>query len=429
MIQINELSRIGFGAYRAAIDNEENESALRLAIQCGCNLIDTAAGYGNGNSEKLIGRVLQDIQDEKIFVITKAGYIGSSDLHLLQNLNRSGKGLSDLVNLPGNFKHSIHPDYLEAQIAISLQRLHRKYIDGFLLHSPEYYFDQKNMSADTGEYYRRIGKAFEFLEEKVKKGMIRYYGVSSNTLPLSGNANATDLAELLKISSRVSGAHHFRLVQFPFNIIERGAGEPSPITKKSLIELAKEHGIATFSNRPLNANSGAGALRLVIHDPGKLELNSAADGNVHDRCFAIIEEQLKRSGGGSDISEFPMVAYLKDNWTGIPHEGAFKSLFYRSFYPFIASLFNNDTPKEAMSAFREFEAIAWKYHLRTASARAIAWMESNNLKRLLPTASSQSLPANLCKEYLRLGIDHVLVGMRKPQYVNELKHLFPPPER
>jgi len=26
-------------------------------------------------------------------------------------------------------------------------------------------------------------------------------------------------------------------------------------------------------------------------------------------------------------------------------------------------------------------------------------------------------------------IDHVLVGMRKPQYVNELKHLFPPPER
>jgi aryl-alcohol dehydrogenase-like predicted oxidoreductase len=73
MVQLSELSKIGFGGYRISSNSKENESALHYAIQCGCNLIDTASNYGNGESEKLIGKVLQKIPNNKVFVITKAG--------------------------------------------------------------------------------------------------------------------------------------------------------------------------------------------------------------------------------------------------------------------------------------------------------------------------------------------------------------------
>jgi aryl-alcohol dehydrogenase-like predicted oxidoreductase len=60
-----KVSEIGFGAWAiggswGAQKDEDSLAALHRALDLGVNFIDTAAGYGNGRSEKLIGRVLKE---------------------------------------------------------------------------------------------------------------------------------------------------------------------------------------------------------------------------------------------------------------------------------------------------------------------------------------------------------------------------------
>ena len=73
-------SEIGFGAWAiggswGSQADEDSLAALNRALDLGCNFIDTAAGYGNGRSERLIGRVLRERagsgRRERVFVATK----------------------------------------------------------------------------------------------------------------------------------------------------------------------------------------------------------------------------------------------------------------------------------------------------------------------------------------------------------------------
>ena len=73
-------SEIGFGAWAigggwGAQADTDSIAALNRALDLGCNFIDTAAGYGNGRSEKLIAQVLRERaaagKTDKVFVATK----------------------------------------------------------------------------------------------------------------------------------------------------------------------------------------------------------------------------------------------------------------------------------------------------------------------------------------------------------------------
>ena len=69
------MSEIGFGGWAiggswGAQDDKESLAALEAALDRGVTLIDTAAGYGNGRSERLIGQVLKR-RSERIVVATK----------------------------------------------------------------------------------------------------------------------------------------------------------------------------------------------------------------------------------------------------------------------------------------------------------------------------------------------------------------------
>ena len=71
-----EVSEIGFGAWgiggKQWLGGSDDESlaALRLAIELGVNLIDTALAYGDGHSEKLVGEVVRQSRG-KVYVATK----------------------------------------------------------------------------------------------------------------------------------------------------------------------------------------------------------------------------------------------------------------------------------------------------------------------------------------------------------------------
>ena len=70
-----KVSEIGFGAWAIGgswgdQDDKDSLAALHKAIDLGVNFIDTAAGYGEGRSERLIGKLLKE-RSEEIIVATK----------------------------------------------------------------------------------------------------------------------------------------------------------------------------------------------------------------------------------------------------------------------------------------------------------------------------------------------------------------------
>jgi len=71
-----EISALGFGAWGIGgsmwigAEDDESLAALRRAIELGVNFIDTAAGYGGGHSEELVGRAVREAA-ETVHVATK----------------------------------------------------------------------------------------------------------------------------------------------------------------------------------------------------------------------------------------------------------------------------------------------------------------------------------------------------------------------
>jgi len=72
------VSEVSFGAWAiggswGSVDDDESYQALNRAVDLGVNFIDTADVYGDGHSERLIGRLLKERPNDEIFVATKAG--------------------------------------------------------------------------------------------------------------------------------------------------------------------------------------------------------------------------------------------------------------------------------------------------------------------------------------------------------------------
>jgi aryl-alcohol dehydrogenase-like predicted oxidoreductase len=71
-----KVSELGFGAWGIGgtgwigADDDESLRALRLAIECGVNFLDTAYAYGDGHSEQLIGVAVRE-SAEKVYVASK----------------------------------------------------------------------------------------------------------------------------------------------------------------------------------------------------------------------------------------------------------------------------------------------------------------------------------------------------------------------
>lgn len=116
------ISEIGFGAWgiggvikdaRAYGPTDDNVSllALRKAFDVGITFYDTAALYGYGHSEELIGVALKDIR-KRVIISSKVGY----------------------VNFKG--EQNFSPQHIRNSLESSLRRLKTDYIDIYQLHDP-----------------------------------------------------------------------------------------------------------------------------------------------------------------------------------------------------------------------------------------------------------------------------------------------------
>ncbi len=269
-------SRIGFGGYRTGIEHEDHRTALMKAIREGCNLIDTSTNYADGDSERLVGSVLQeliaqkDITRENVIVVSKIGYVQGKNLQHVKSREEAGRAYPDVVKYGEDIWHCLHPEFLENQLTGSLDRLGLATLDVCLLHNPEYFLSdakQRKLTVDASaldelrtELYRRIEQAFVYFEQQIDSGRIQYYGVSSNTSTAQpDNPEATSLSRMLEAAQRAAqqtgkSRHGFHVLQLPMNLFESGALlVPNTGREHTVLEFAREHRVAVLVNRPLNA--------------------------------------------------------------------------------------------------------------------------------------------------------------------------------
>jgi aryl-alcohol dehydrogenase-like predicted oxidoreductase len=71
-----KVSEIGYGMWAmgggwSGSDDEESLRSLERAVELGCNFFDTAWGYGEGHSERLLGELVRASPDKKLYTATK----------------------------------------------------------------------------------------------------------------------------------------------------------------------------------------------------------------------------------------------------------------------------------------------------------------------------------------------------------------------
>ncbi|MGA2053319.1 MAG: aldo/keto reductase [Opitutales bacterium] len=142
-----KVSTVSFGCWAiggswGSVRDDESLAALHKALDLGVNFFDTADVYGDGHSERLLARLRRDRPSDKFHIATKAG----------RRLTPHTAG--------GYNRHN-----LTAFVDRSLKNLETDCLELLQLHCPP-----------TPVYYRP--EVFGLLDELVRAGKVRYYGVS-----------------------------------------------------------------------------------------------------------------------------------------------------------------------------------------------------------------------------------------------------------
>jgi aryl-alcohol dehydrogenase-like predicted oxidoreductase len=152
-----QVSEIGFGAWALGAsgwgpqDDNDSVKALHQALDLGCNFIDTAQGYGNGHSEKIIGRVLKERGGDRVYVATKIPL----------------KSPGAWPPTPYDRIEDRYPaDFLRQQVESSLRNLQTDCLDLLQLHT-------------WTRAWNRNPVALEVLQALKKEGKLRGIGIST----------------------------------------------------------------------------------------------------------------------------------------------------------------------------------------------------------------------------------------------------------
>ncbi|GCF11385.1 aldo/keto reductase [Dictyobacter arantiisoli] len=151
------VSEIGYGAWGigksgwVGADDEESLQALQKAIDLGLNFIDTALGYGNGHSERLVGQVVRKNISKRIYIATKVPPKNG------QWPARPGVPVSE----------TFPKDYVIEQTEISLRNLGTETIDVLQFHVWQ-------------DDWVGQGDWLEAIQQLKGQGKIRFFGISVN---------------------------------------------------------------------------------------------------------------------------------------------------------------------------------------------------------------------------------------------------------
>ncbi|MBT2623630.1 aldo/keto reductase [Chryseobacterium sp. ISL-6] len=404
MVKIDDISKIGIGTYRMSANDLENNKTLQYAIDSGINLIDTASNYNFGTSEILIGNTIDKQIRNAVFIVSKAGYIQGQDIEKVKNNNLKH------IELNENFLFSIDPDFISFQLENSLTRLNTDYIDCYLLHNPEYYFE-KNISRE--DLKNMLFDSFLLLEQKVKKGKIRYYGISSNVF------NSLPLKDILDSLGQFP---HFKFLQFPYNIVERNLLFQLDNAATVTISQLKEKGLYILSNRPLNTTYENKVLRLIDFPNENMDFISNQEQELFDLFKSIITERLLSMQADATLENYYPINFFIENRLNIGNEEAINKAIYSYLVPFLDAVeLKNEKTVKLLNDLRNYWIVFSKNNNQD---------RLNNLKDKLYTEGILSKSDNrdfsliLAENYLNSGVDTVLMGLTKNEYIDSIKNIL-----
>jgi len=135
------------------VNDSESLRALHQALDLGVNFFDTAANYGAGHSERLLGKAVKRCRGQ-VVIATKFGYLVDEETKVVVHYDDKEED-SDVASR------------LRADMEKSLKRLDTDYIDVYQVHV-------------WGLMVDLALQAREILEDLVKEGKIRTYGWSTD---------------------------------------------------------------------------------------------------------------------------------------------------------------------------------------------------------------------------------------------------------
>ena len=182
-----DITTVGFGAWAVGgpwqfgwgpVDDDESVTAIRRAVESGINWIDTAAVYGLGHSEEVVGRAVAPFEaGSDVYVFTKCGrswYASEGD---------------EVVN-------DLRPESIRFECEQSLKRLAIERIDLYQFHWADF---------ATGT---AVEDSWATMQALIDEGKIRWAGVCNFDV------------ELLE---RCTAVGHVDSVQPPLSMLKRGA--------------------------------------------------------------------------------------------------------------------------------------------------------------------------------------------------------------
>jgi aryl-alcohol dehydrogenase-like predicted oxidoreductase len=198
-----EISRVGVGAWAMGgagadwawgpQDDDESIAAIRRALELGVDWIDTAAQYGHGHSEEVVGRAVAGLHSRP-YVFTKGGQpVGPS----------------------GTTVQSLRRDSLRRELEASLTRLGVDAVDLYQIHWP--IPDEE------------IEEGWTAVAELKAEGLARHIGVSNFSVAQLERAEAIAPVETL---------------QPPYSLLDREV-EPE------ILPYCEEHGIGVIVYSPM----------------------------------------------------------------------------------------------------------------------------------------------------------------------------------
>jgi aryl-alcohol dehydrogenase-like predicted oxidoreductase len=206
-----EITTVGFGAWAVGgggwafgwgpQDDDASLGAMRRALELGVNWIDTAAVYGLGHSEEVVGRLLRDLPaDQRPFVFTKCGLVWDE---------------ADRMAPP---RRVLRSDSILTEVEASLRRLGVERVDLYQFH----------WSDETGT---PVEDSWATMARLVEAGKVRAIGVSN-----------FDVALL----QRCEGVRHVDSLQPPFSMIRRNVAARE-------ISWCAEHGTGVICYSPMQS--------------------------------------------------------------------------------------------------------------------------------------------------------------------------------
>ena len=408
-------TKLAFGTYRTGLDDPEHKAALTLALKEGIRLIDTSTNYMNGDAERLIAEVLQDVygghKPDDLEIVSKCGYIQGS---LLEEIKKNEQMIEELDIIKYNevCYHSIHPGFIKAELTKSLERLGLKQLDCYLLHNPEYYLmheikDETQRTEAQMIMLDRILDAFMLLETEAKEGRILSYGISSNSFSLDANAlyflpyeNLVDLAN--KAAYEVGNEqHHFSTIELPINLLEKEG--------LTCANWAKENGLRVLSNRPLNATKDTLMFRLAsASEPGEY--------------FGLLNETMGFLEDAKADSIFNIIGELDNYKHRFGWVGEYQTFLMGKVIPHIRQeliKIEDDYTRENISKLLTDFFISYEEMVLYECAKQTKSMLEHAGIEIKETIEEVAL-----NELIESAdIDYILVGMRRTKYVNALLDL------